>query len=63
MTRIFPHPNLTLEVPLVEIAEYRRPGMARRRWRRDGDHVVEDQTWSRFTIRAICGRWPITWIN
>jgi hypothetical protein len=43
MTRIFPHPNLTLEVPLVEIAEYRRPGHGKRRWRRDGDHVVEDQ--------------------
>lgn len=41
--QVFPHPRLTLEVPLVEIEEYRYPGHGRRRrWRRD-DHVVEDQ--------------------
>ncbi len=42
-TRVFPHPNLTLEVVLVEIEEWRYPGHGRRRrWRR-GDHVVADQ--------------------
>ena len=42
-TRVFPHPRLTLETPLVEIEERRYPGHGRRRrWRRD-DHVVEDQ--------------------
>lgn len=42
-TRVFPHRRLTLEVPLVEIEEWRYPGHGRRRWRRDNDHVVEDQ--------------------
>ena len=42
-TRVFPHPNLTLEVLLVEIEEWRYPGHGRRRrWRRR-DHQVEDQ--------------------
>lgn len=42
-TQTFPHPNLTLEVPLVDIVEYRYPGHGRRRWRRDNDHRVQDQ--------------------
>jgi len=42
-TRVFPHRRLTLEVPLVEIEEWRYPGHGRRRWRRPGDHQVEDQ--------------------
>jgi hypothetical protein len=42
-TRVFPHRRLTLEVPLVEIEEWRYPGHGRRRWRRPGDHLVEDQ--------------------
>jgi hypothetical protein len=42
-TRVFPHPRLTLEVPLVAIEEWRYPGHGRRRWRRDGDFQVEDQ--------------------
>jgi hypothetical protein len=42
-TRAFPHPNLTLEVPLVEIEELRYPGHGRRRrWRRN-DFEVQDQ--------------------
>ncbi|MDA1048945.1 MAG: hypothetical protein O3C40_00495 [Planctomycetota bacterium] len=42
-TRVFPHPNLTLEVPLIDIEEWRYPGHGRRRYRRQRDHVVEDQ--------------------
>jgi hypothetical protein len=42
-TRVFPHRRLTLEVPLIEIEEYRYPGHGRRRWQRDNDHVVDDQ--------------------
>jgi hypothetical protein len=42
-TRVFPHPRLTLDVPLVEIEEWRYPGHGRRRWRRHNDHQVEDQ--------------------
>lgn len=42
-TRVFPHRNLTIETPLIEIEEYRYPGHGRRRrWRRD-DYEVEDQ--------------------
>ncbi|MCC7475390.1 MAG: hypothetical protein IT425_08345 [Pirellulales bacterium] len=42
-TRVFPHRRLTLEVLLIEIEEHRYPGHGRRRWRRDNDHLVEDQ--------------------
>lgn len=42
-TRVFPHERLILEVPLVELEELRYPGHGRRRWRRAGDHRVEDQ--------------------
>lgn len=42
-TRVFPHEHLTLEVPLIDIEDWRYPGHGRRRrWRRD-DHQVEDQ--------------------
>ena len=41
-TRVFPHANLTLEVPLVEVEERRFPGHGRKRWRRPNDHQVED---------------------
>lgn len=42
-TRVFPHPNLTLETPLLDIEERRYPGHGRRRRWRKNDHVVEDQ--------------------
>ena len=42
-TRCFPHPRLTLDVPLVAIEEWRYPGHGRRRRWRESDHVVEDQ--------------------
>ena len=42
-TRVFPHANLSLEVPLVEIEEWRYPGHGRRRRWRESDYQVEDQ--------------------
>jgi hypothetical protein len=42
-TRVFPHPNLKLITPLIEIEEIRYPGHGRRRRRRDGDFVVQDR--------------------
>jgi len=42
-TRVFPHRRLTLEVPLVDIEEWRYPGHGRRRRWRPNDHQVEDQ--------------------
>ncbi len=42
-TRVFPHKNLTLEAPLIDIEEWRYPGHGRRRYRRKDDHVVDDQ--------------------
>ena len=42
-TRVFPHRRLTLEVPLVDIEQWRYPGHGRRRrWRRT-DYQIEDQ--------------------
>jgi hypothetical protein len=41
--RVFPHPRLTLAVPLIDVEEWRYPGHGRRRrWRQD-DYQVEDQ--------------------
>ncbi len=42
-TRVFPHPRLTLEVPLIEIEEWRYPGHGRRRRWREKDFQIEDQ--------------------
>jgi hypothetical protein len=42
-TKVFPHPNLTLEVPFVEIEEWRYPGHGRRRRRRENDFQIQDQ--------------------
>ena len=42
-TRVFPHGNLSLDVPLVEIEEWRFPGHGRRRRWRQNDHQIEDQ--------------------
>jgi len=42
-TRVFPHKRLTLEVPLLDIEEWRYPGHGRRRRRRESDFQVEDQ--------------------
>jgi len=51
-TRVFPHRRLVLDVPLVEIEEWRYPGHGRRRWRRPNDHRVEDQRLVRIVSRA-----------
>lgn len=55
-TNVFPHPRLTLEVLLVEIEEWRRPGHGRRRRWRANDFVVEDQKLTAvvgsFTLRS-----------
>jgi len=42
-TRVFPHARLALEVPLVEIEEWRYPGHGRRRRWRAKDHQIQDQ--------------------
>ncbi|MFK7766897.1 MAG: hypothetical protein AB8B55_06715 [Mariniblastus sp.] len=42
-TRVFPHPNLTLITPLIQIEEIRYPGHGKRRRRRAGDFVVSDR--------------------
>jgi hypothetical protein len=42
-TRVFPHRNLSIEVPLIDIEEYRYPGHGRRRRWRKRDHVVQDR--------------------
>ena len=42
-TRVFPHPNLVLEVPLVDVKELRYPGHGRRRRKRKNDFVVQDR--------------------
>lgn len=43
-TRVFPHPNLTLIVPMVQIEEVRYPGRGRRRRRRKGDFMIQDRS-------------------
>ena len=34
-TRVFPHENLTLEVPMIHVEQIRGPSKRRRRWRKD----------------------------
>ena len=42
-TQVFPHERLTIEVPLVDVEEWRYPGHGRRRRWRLEDYQVEDQ--------------------
>ena len=42
-TEVFPHPRLVLDVPLVQVEEWRYLGHGRRRRRRDSDFQVEDR--------------------
>jgi hypothetical protein len=41
-TGVFPHDNLTLEVAMVDVEEWRYPGHGRRRRKRERDHQVAD---------------------
>jgi hypothetical protein len=41
-TNVYPHQRLILEVPLIEVEEWRYPGHGRRRRWRKNDFVVED---------------------
>ncbi|MEM9410526.1 MAG: hypothetical protein AAGA30_05400 [Planctomycetota bacterium] len=43
-TRIFPHKNLRLITPWINVEELRYPGHGRRRRKREGDFVVQDRT-------------------
>ena len=40
-TRVFPHPNLVLELPFVDVQQVRIPSRKRRGWRRK-DYAVQD---------------------
>ncbi len=43
-TRLFPHPNLRIEIPLVDVEEWRFPGHGRRRrWRRNDFQVADEK--------------------
>lgn len=42
-TSVFPHERLSIETPMVEIAEVRYPGHGRRRRRRQTDFQIADQ--------------------
>lgn len=42
-TGVFPHPNLTIDVPLVDVEEIRYPGNGRRRRRRENGFQVQDR--------------------
>jgi len=42
-TKIFPHPNLCIDVPFIEIEELRFEGQGRKRWRRKNSFQIEDQ--------------------
>lgn len=56
-TRVFPHPNLTLITPLIQIEEIRYPGHGKRRRKRTGDFVVQDrmilEMGKAFTFRTV----------
>lgn len=42
-TRVFPHPRLAIDVPLVEVEQWRYPGHGRRRrWRRSDFQVADE---------------------
>lgn len=42
-TRVFPHPNLRMLIPLVDVEELRYPGHGRRRRKRKNDFEVKDR--------------------
>jgi hypothetical protein len=42
-TRVFPHPNLRMLIPLVDVEEIRYPGHGRRRRKRKNDFEIKDR--------------------
>lgn len=52
-TRVFPHTNLRMIVPKVEVTEFRYPGHGRRRRKRAGDFVVQDRVMERLIESTI----------
>lgn len=42
-TRVFPHKHLTLEIPLIDIEEWRYPGHGRRRRKRADSFQIQDR--------------------
>ena len=52
-TRVFPDPNLTIEIPLVEVEQVRAPSRRRYRWRKD--YKVQD-----VRLEAIAGQYELT---
>ncbi len=54
-TRVFPHRNLRIITPVIEIEEIRYPGHGRRRRKRAGDFVVHDRVMtSMITSHTYC---------
>jgi hypothetical protein len=43
-TRVFPHPNLTIEVPLIHVEQIRAPAPRRRRRRWQSKYQIQDVT-------------------
>ena len=60
---VFPHPNLTLEVPVVEVNQYRWMRKRKSRRRRDPGYVVEDvelhQVLSSIVVREPNDLWKL----
>lgn len=51
---LFPHPNLTVEIPLVEVEEWRFPGHGRRRrWARNDFQVADEKLVAIHSVRRI----------
>lgn len=65
--RVFPHPQLTLEVPLVRVDEHRYPGHGRRRRWRESDFQVQDQFLreidSTLVLRSARDLWDMLQLN
>lgn len=41
--RVFPHPRVVVDAVLVDVEEWRYPGVGRKRWRRPNSFLIEDQ--------------------
>lgn len=60
---VFPHPNLTLEIPTVEVNQYRWMRKRKSRRRRDPGYVIEDvelhQVLDSIELREPCDLWRL----